>query len=123
MMNEYFRIMKQKDWRIIFYSVLSIIIFNSASLIVANAQTISPISITAEEVPGIIMNIATWFYRIVLAVAVFFVLVAAFTYLTGANNPKNIEKAHKQLLYAVIAIVVALISFGIVSLVQSLIKP
>ena len=89
----------------------------------ANAQTISPISITAEEVPEIIMNIANWFYRIVLAVAVFFVLVAALTYLTGANNPKNIEKAHKQLFYAVIAIVVALISFGIVSLVQSLIKP
>jgi len=105
-----------------FFLIFLTITFGCSLFLVTQAA-ITTIEITAEQIPDIIMNIATWFYRVVLAIAVIFVLVAAFTYLTGANNPKNIEKAHKQLFYAVIAIVVALISFGIVSLVQSLIKP
>jgi predicted membrane channel-forming protein YqfA (hemolysin III family) len=102
---------------LIFLTLLGIAGFNL--FLVASAQTITPVNITASDVPRIIMNIATWFYRIVLAVAVFFAVVAAYYYLTG--NPKNVEKAHKQLFYVVIGVVVALISFGIVQLVQSLI--
>jgi|GEM_PF-2371757 len=103
---------------LIFLTFLGIAGFNLS--LVASAQTIRPVNISPSDVPKIIMNIATWFYRIVLAVAVFFALVAAYYYLTG--NPKNVEKAHKQLFYVVIGIIVALISFGIVRLVQSLIQ-
>lgn len=92
----------------------------SAPLLVSAADPIQTVNITADDVPKIITNIATWFYRIVLAVAVFFALVAAFNYLTG--DPKKIQQAHRQLLYVVIGIAVALISFGVVSLVESLIK-
>jgi predicted membrane channel-forming protein YqfA (hemolysin III family) len=102
---------------LIFLTLLGIAGFNL--FLVASAQAITPVNITASDVPRIIMNIANWFYQIVLAVAVFCALLAAYYYLTG--NPKNVEKAHKQLFYVVIGVVVALISFGIVQLVQSLI--
>ena len=104
----------------IFCIILSSFIIAPLSLMAAAAEPIQTVNIKAEEVPKIIMKMATWFYWIVLAVAVFFALLAAYYYLTG--NPKNVEKAHKQLFYVVIGIIVALVSFGIVRLVQSLIQ-
>lgn len=89
-------------------------------LLVGAADPIQTVNIDANDVPRIITNIATWLYRIVLAVAVFFALLAAFNYLTG--DPKKVQKAHQQILYVVVGIAVALVSFGIVSLVESLIK-
>jgi len=91
------------------------------SLMAAAAEPIQTVNITAEQVPKIIMNVATWLYRIVLAAAVIFALIAAFQYLSG--NPKTVEKAHKQLLYSVIGIVVAIFAFSIVAVVKSIIKP
>ncbi|HOX21804.1 MAG TPA: hypothetical protein PKZ02_02425 [Candidatus Paceibacterota bacterium] len=88
----------------------------SAPLLVGAADPIQTVNITAEEVPGIITNIATWFYRVVLVVAVFFALLAAFNFLTG--DPKKIQTARHQLLYVVIGVVVTLVSFGIVSLIN-----
>lgn len=89
-------------------------------LLVGAADPIETVNIKADEIPGIIMNLATWLYRIVLAVAVIFALIAAFQYLSG--NPKTVEKAHKQLLYSVIGIIVAIFAFSIVAVVQSVIK-
>ena len=103
----------------IILTLVGIAILN-APLLVGAADPIQTVDINADDVPGIITNIANWFSRIVLAVAVFFALVAAFNYLTG--DPKKVQQAHHQLLYVVIGIAVALISFGIVSLVKSLIK-
>lgn len=93
----------------------------SAPLLVGAADPIQTVNITADDVPRIITNIATWFYRIVLAVAVFFALVASFNYLTG--DPKKIQQAHHQLLYVVIGIAVALIAFGAVNLVENVLVP
>lgn len=88
----------------------------STPLLVSAADPIQTVDITAEEVPGIITKIATWFYWVVLAVAVFFALLAAFNFLTG--DPKKIQTARHQLLYVVIGIAVALISFGIEKLIN-----
>lgn len=101
---------------LIYAFLIGFIGFN-VSLVAIADTSIKPVNITADKVPAIIINIATWFYRIVLVVAVFFALVAAFNYLTG--NTKNVEKAHKQLLYVVIGIAVALLSWGIVTIVTN----
>ncbi len=92
----------------------------AAPFLALAADPIQTVNVTADDVPKIITNIATWFYRIVLAVAVFFALLAAFNYLTG--DPKKVQKAHQQLLYVIIGVAVALISFGIVSLVNNLLN-
>lgn len=105
-----------------FYIILASFLLGSFSLaaMAASAPSVNEVNITADKVPGIIMNIATWLYRIILAAAVVFVLIAASQYLTG--NPKSVEKAHKQLLYAVVAIVVAIVAFSIVKIVQGIIQ-
>jgi hypothetical protein len=78
------------------------------------------ITITANQVPSIINKIARWLYSIVLALSTIFGLYAAFLYLTG--DPKNVEKAKKQLIYAVIGVVVAIFAFSIDAIIRGIIR-
>jgi len=57
-----------------------------------------------------IASIVGYVYILFFIAAVLFIILAAFNYLTGGDAPAKIETAHKQLVYAVIAIVVALLS-------------
>jgi len=78
------------------------------------------ITITASQVPNIINKVARWLYTIVLALSTIFGLYAAFLYLTG--DPKNVEKAKKQLIYAVIGVVVAIFAFSINAIIRGIIR-
>lgn len=51
---------------------------------------------------------------------VFFILVAAFKYLTSGGDPGKTGDANKMLMYAVVAIVVALVATSLPYLVRSL---
>ena len=50
--------------------------------------------------------------------AIIMLFIAAYTYLTAAGEPEKVKKAHKLLLYAVIAIAVGLLAYGIPKLVE-----
>lgn len=58
-------------------------------------------------------QIATWAAYLFWALTVIFVFYAAFLYLTAAGDEEKIKKANHQLIYAVIAIVVALFAYGL----------
>lgn len=60
----------------------------------------------------VLNNIVSWMYRIFFVVAVLFILLAAYNYLTARGNPETIQKVNKQILYAVIAIIIAIVSVG-----------
>lgn len=64
----------------------------------------------------------TWIFGILLVLAVIFLLYAAFLYLTSGGDAEKTEKAKSFLLYAIIAIVIAVLSRGIVALVRSFIE-
>lgn len=51
-------------------------------------------------------------YYAFFIVAVLFIILAAYDYLTKSGEPEEIKKVHQKLLYAVIAIVVALLAVG-----------
>jgi len=55
-------------------------------------------------------SVVKWVYTIFFIVAVLFIIFAAFNYLTGAETPDKIKSAHSQLIYAAIAIAVALLA-------------
>jgi len=59
-----------------------------------------------------VIEIALW---LVGYIALFFVLLGGFQFLTGGSNPSQIEKARKSILNAVIGLV---ISFGAVAIVN-----
>src|SRR4030042_5641565 len=66
---------------------------------------------------NVLGSVVEWVYIIFFIVAVLFIIFAAFNYLTGADTPDKIKSAHSQLIYAAIAIAVALlaISFHLIS--------
>lgn len=92
-----------------------ILAFIFSPLILLAADTYGPEDSPVKSVGDVykILNkIVGWTYTIFFIVAAFFILYAAFTYLTAAENAENIQKAHKQIIYAVIAIAIALLSYS-----------
>jgi hypothetical protein len=73
-----------------------------------------------QDIIKIINNIAKWMYTILLALVVIFVLVAAFTFLTAGGKTENVKKARNQIMYAVIALVVALLAFSINTIITNI---
>jgi uncharacterized membrane protein len=87
---------------------------------VANAQQAPPTTVTDfGDIVNIIERAAAWLYTLILAIAVVMLLYAAFLYLTAAGNDERIGKAKSIILYVVIAIIVAVVANGLISIVQS----
>jgi len=60
-------------------------------------------------------------FAVLIILAVIFVIVAAFKYLTAAGDPEKVKSANHQLIYAAVAVVVALIARGVPLIVGSFI--
>jgi len=73
----------------------------------------------ASQVQERFKDVIRWVYTMFFVVAVLFILLAAYNYLLGGQDEKRIELAKKQLTYAVIAIVVALLAAGISGIVYT----
>jgi FtsH-binding integral membrane protein len=61
-------------------------------------------------------------YQVFFMAAVFFILLAAYTYLSAKDNAKQVEKATKSLINAAIAIAVALVASGAASLINNALR-
>lgn len=72
-----------------------------------------------DDVFGLLGDILGWVATIFWIAAAFFIFVAAFKYLTAAGDPTKVKAASTMLLYAVVAIAVAIISYGLPKLVES----
>ncbi len=86
----------------------------------AEAESIQINSI--DDILTIISNVTSWMYRILLAIVVIFVLLAAFTFLTSSDNANNIKKAKSQILYAAIAVVIAILSFSVSTIITNVLS-
>ncbi|MFA6136187.1 MAG: pilin [Candidatus Paceibacterota bacterium] len=73
---------------------------------------------TVSGAVAIFTKIVQWVYTILFIVAVLFILIAAFYFITSSGDDTKVKKAKSMLLYAVIGIVVALLSWGIVKFVE-----
>jgi len=91
---------------------------------VAFAQTTLPPSPVQNisDVTRVLNTFLNWMFTIFLILAVIFIVWAAFLYLTAGGDAEKIGSAHKQLIYAAIAIGVALLSRGVQPLVENLLR-
>lgn len=74
----------------------------------------------ANGVIDLIRTITNWMFTILLVLAVVFILLAAFKYLTSGGG-EEVAVAHKMLIYAAVAIAVAFLAKGIVFVVAELV--
>lgn len=75
-----------------------------------------------QELIDLVAAIVKWLAIIFWIAAVGFIFYAAYIYLTAGGDPERIKKAHKQLLYAVIAIAVALMATGLPFFIDQVLK-
>ena len=57
--------------------------------------------------------VAGWMFTFLVVLTVIFVLIAAFKYLTAAGDPEKVKSAGNTLVYAAVAIVIALFAKGL----------
>ena len=117
--------------KILLFSLLGIILLSPAALVLADDPPLPTNSDgavnTTDDVMTVIDSITNWMYTIFMAVAVIMIVYAAFIYLTAGgigtkkDSPAAVTRAHKMLIYAVVAIVVAIMAKGIVAVVKSII--
>lgn len=102
--------MKRYFWAIIVFLVP----------VFAYAQTRQPqTSITTpEKVIALIDKAGGWFYSALVALAVIYIIYAGFKFLTAGGDEKKVEEAKQQLIYAIIALAVAMLATGIVKVMK-----
>jgi ABC-type uncharacterized transport system permease subunit len=63
-----------------------------------------------QSVLQLLCTVFAWAFYFLIVIAVIFVIVAAFRYLTAAGEPEKVKEAGNTLLYAAVAIGVALLA-------------
>lgn len=72
-----------------------------------------------NDIFRILKNIVQYTYAIFFIVAVIFIIIAAFNFLTAQGDPEKIKGARAQILWACVAIAIALISVGAAQIIQA----
>ncbi|MDO8504233.1 MAG: hypothetical protein Q7S36_00060 [Candidatus Liptonbacteria bacterium] len=65
-------------------------------------------------------RIVDFLFAVLIFATIFFVVLAAYKYLTSGGEPDKVKEASQDLLFAAVAIVVALLAKGVPAIVGSL---
>ena len=74
------------------------------------------------EVLLLIQNLTNWLFVGFMLLAVIFIILAAWQFISAGGDPTAITKARSKLLWAGIAIVVAVVSRAVPVVVQSILE-
>ncbi|MCH7605354.1 hypothetical protein IID24_05195, partial [Patescibacteria group bacterium] len=75
----------------------------------------------AGEILDLLDLVTDWIFAIAMAVALIYLVLAGFQFVTGGGDPAKITQARQKLIYAIIGIGVALISAGFIATLRWLI--
>ena len=100
-------------------------------LVLAVLVGIPLLSLAEENPPPVVSNICgvidviakvgRYLLFVLIALAVVFVIMAAFKYLTASGDAEAVKKANQQILYAVVAIVIGILASAVVPVVANII--
>ncbi len=71
---------------------------------------------------GIIGNITEFVFWLLMASAVFFILLAAYNFLFSGGDPDKTAKGKQNILYSILAVVLSLLARGVVNIIAGLIE-
>lgn len=86
-------------------------------------QKFKTASTAIQEFVGILKRLTNFMTWLLLALAVMFVIYAAYLYLTSQGDAEKVKQASKVILYAAVSIGVALLAYVFVSVVTVIVKP
>lgn len=67
----------------------------------------------------LVANVISILMLIAGAVAITFIIVGGFMYIASSGEPANIKKAKETIVNAIVGLVIALVSFGVVKLITA----
>lgn len=71
------------------------------------------------NLPTAITTVSNTILMIIGVIAVLFLIIGGFQYVTSAGNPDSIGKAKSTILYGIIGLVFAILAFAIVSFITT----
>ena len=77
---------------------------------------------TKEQVINIFVKIGNWLFTGLLIISVIMILVGAYQYLFSGGSEEKTGSAKKTIVYAVVALAVAMLAKGIPTLVHSIVS-
>ena|ERR1051325_1222371 len=86
------------------------------------ATTPTPVPLSISNIQTLLENILTVLYVFFFIFAAIFIILAAYQYLTAGGSEEGVAKAKSMLVYAIIAIAVALVATGVKAAVESLLR-
>lgn len=81
------------------------------------AEGLDAYNFSDQSLVGVVNTIGTYVIGLLVIVAVFYVLWAAYTFITAAGEADKIALARNRIMYAGIGVIVALLARGIIALV------
>lgn len=75
---------------------------------------VAPKGVVTDDLISVISRISNSILLLVGVVAVFFIIIGGFRYITSGGNQESIDTAKTSILYAVLGLVVCLISYSAV---------
>lgn len=96
-----------------------------AVLDVPTAQPIgtAPATLQPTDVLTTVNTLTNWFFAAFLIVAVWFLIWAAFHFLTANGDVEKVNGARNEVMFAMIGVLIAVLAKGIVSLAMGLAAP
>lgn len=70
-----------------------------------------------------IQALTNWFFVVFLLLAVIFVILAAFQFLSGGGDPQAVAQARQKLIWAAVAVIVATMARALPTVVNNIISP
>jgi len=108
--------------KIIYVVLLASIILPLATMADQFTYREPPTPVTSMyDVVGLLRTLVGWAFTLLMILAIFFIFLAAWNYLSSQGDENKIKTAGNQLIYAIIAIGVALLARGIEFIVRSLV--
>ncbi len=71
------------------------------------------------DVINLIKTISNWLIFFLITLAVIFVILAAFKYLTAGGDAEKVSVANKQIIYAAVAVAVGLLAYAVPAIVKA----
>ncbi len=88
----------------------------------AQISTVQPLPSFSDTttVFNAVTIVTNWIFTIMLIAAVIMILLAAFQFITGGGDEKNITEARQKILYAAVGIVIALLAKAVPILLKNI---
>ncbi|MDP3800491.1 MAG: hypothetical protein Q8Q90_03680 [bacterium] len=113
-------------YKLVSVGLLSVFLF-AFSFAVVGAQAIPPIesnpNVSITSIEGTAVGLINYVIGIIAIVAVVMIVYAGYLYISSGGDEKKLGQAKSLILYAVIGLVVVIVSYSIVGFVNSLIGP